>query len=292
MTNNENSGGVDTSQPKNSDQISESGNVESSYTDEELIMELDNMLEEDPDIITVGDPEEPAKAGLSDLDIDEADLESIMDESDNVTDSDGILDLEDDVIDLDEDVDAALSEFDEGGLSEADIIESGDDLFDDDIIELAEDGQLIEEIQDEPVKKTGASSDDDMLELGDLVSDETLQYDPLLSRSRESDLYITEEPDKSGYPEDHVDIDLAAADYVDDYDEAMELEITSDMDISEDSFMAAESVASGVSIEQIEAAVERVVQRLFIEKMETMLAEVIERVVREELSSLKKSLTD
>lgn len=292
MTNNENSGGVDTSQPKNSDQISESGNVESSYTDEELIMELDNMLEEDPDIITVGDSEDSAKAGLSDLDINEADLERIMDEPENVIDSDGILDLEEDVIDLDEDVDAVLSEFDEGGLSEADIIESGDDLFDDDIIELAEDGQLIEEIQDGHEKTTDSSSEDDMLELGDLVSDETLQYDPLLSKSRESDLYITEEPKKSGYLEDHVDIDLTSADYVDDYDEAMELEITSDMDISEDSFMAADSMASGVSIEQIEAAVERVVQRLFIEKMETMLAEVIERVVREELSSLKKSLTD
>lgn len=285
MTNNENSGGSE-NYSKNSDHVSGSESGSSAYSDEELIMELDNMLEEDPDIITLGDSEDSDQGEFPDIGI-EAAVDMGLD------DSDAIIDLEEDIIDLDESLESGM-DIEEDDLSDTDIIESGDALFDDDeIIDLAEDEHILEEITDDFETDKKNSSDDDMLELGDLVSDETLQYDPLLSKASVEELYQTEVSEKPArYDIGHDDIDLGSDDYGSEFDE-MDLEITSDMDISNDSFMAAESaVTSGVSIEQIEAAVERVVQRLFIDRMESMLAEVIERVVREELAGLKKNLVD
>ncbi len=285
MTNNENSGGSE-NYSKNSDHVSGSESGSSTYSDEELIMELDNMLEEDPDIITLGDSEDSDQDEFPDTGI-----EAAVDMG--IDDSDAIIDLEEDIIDLDESLESGM-DTDVEELSDADIIESGDVLFDDDeIIDLVEDEHILEEITDDFETEKKNSSDDDMLELGDLVSDETLQYDPLLSKASVEELYQTEVSEKPArYDIGHDDIDLGSDDYGSEFDE-MDLEITSDMDISNDSFMAAESaVASGVSIEQIEDAVERVVQRLFIDRMESMLAEVIERVVREELAGLKKNLVD
>ena len=285
MTNNENSGGSE-NYSKNSDPVSGSESGSSAYSDEELIMELDNMLEEDPDIITLGDSEDSDQGEFPDIGIEAApDM--------GLDDSDAIIDLEEDIIDLDESLESGM-DIEEDDLSDTDIIESGDALFDDDeIIDLAEDEHILEEITDDFETDKKNSSDDDMLELEDLVSDETLQYDPLLSKASVEELYQTEVSEKPArYDIGHDDIDLGSDDYGSEFDE-MDLEITSDMDISNDSFMAAESaVTSGVSIEQIEAAVERVVQRLFIDRMESMLAEVIERVVREELAGLKKNLVD
>lgn len=252
----------------NNDQASKSPGESPGFSDEELILELDNMLEED----SVKKPSDSLTAGL---DIDEAALDIGMDESEELID---IIDDEE-VLDLDDSIEA-----DAIGL------EQGDMIHDDDIIDLSDD-EHIEELSDEDIISDFESQEDELLEIEDLVSDETLQYDPLLSKSKTDDLYIDDAPRSSRTEEDYDEIDLVN-DYDSDYREDGELEITSDMDISDDSFPYGESsVISGLSVEQVEAAVERVVTRLFTDRIETMLSEVIERVVREELSNLKKSLT-
>ncbi len=252
----------------NNDQVFKSPGESPGFSDEELIIELDNMLEED----SVKKSSDSLTAGL---DIDEAALDICMDESEELID---IIDDEE-VLDLDDSIEANSI-----GL------EQGDMIKDDDIIDLS-DEEHIEELSDEDIISDFESLEDELLEIEDLVSDETLQYDPLLSKSKTDDLYIDDTPRSSRAEEDYDEIDLVN-DYDSDYREDGELEITSDMDISEDSFPYGESsVMSGLSVEQVEAAVERVVTRLFTDRIEIMLSEVIERVVREELSNLKKSLT-
>lgn len=274
MTIIENSGGVNKNDSDNNDQISKSSNESPGISDEDLLLELDNMLEEDGekkasdfDILSTG------------MEINGADLD--------IGKSEELIDIidDDDVFDLDESI-----EVEEIDLEQEKIVESGT-IDSDDIIDLSDD-EHIEELSDADIVSDSEYVEDELLEIEDLVSDETLQYDPLLSKSKTEELYIKEAPRPSRDVEDFDELDLIS-DYGSDYSEDMDLEITSDMDISEDNYPYGESsVVSGVSVEQIEAAVERVVTRLFIDRIETMLSEVIERVVREELSNLKKSLSD
>ena len=155
----------------------------------------------------------------------------------------------------------------------------------DEVLDLGED-EIVEELSDADLIE-----DDELLELEDLVSDESLQYDPMLSKSKTDDLYIEDGSDLSAdVVFDESDL---AHDYDDSFGDEMGLEITSDVDLSDEGLRYIDSsVAAGVSVEQIEAAVERVVTRLFTDRIESLLSEVIERVVREELSNLKKSLTE
>jgi len=272
MTIIENSGGVKMSDSDNNDQISKSPDDSVGISDDELILELDNMLEEDgatKDILS------------TEMDNDAIDFDIGIEKSDELID---IIDDEE-VLDLDESIEAETLGLDQDDLLKSDTFES-----DDDIIDLSEDEE-IEELSDADIVSDIESGDDDLLELEDLVSDESLQYDPLLSKSKAEDLYIDDSPRSLKNEEDYEELDLGS-DYGSGLNEDAELEISSDMDISDDSFNYGASPASGISVEQIEAAVERVVTRLFIDRIETMLSEVIERVVREELSNLKKSLTD
>lgn len=263
------------------DHISKSPSESPGVSDEELILELDNMLEEDG--VTSPDSEILS----SSMDIDEAALDIGIDKSEEMVD---IIDDEE-ILDLDESIEADIIGLEQEGLVKSGTIESDDMLLDDDIIDLS-DEEHIEELSDEDIISDSESVEDELLEIEDLVSDETLQYDPLLSKSKTEDLYIEDAPRSSRNVEDYEELDLVS-DYGSDFNEDMELEISSDMDISDDIFSFGESsLVSGISVEQIEAAVERVVTRLFIDRIETMLSEVIERVVREELSNLKKSLRD
>lgn len=276
MTIIENSGGAKKNDSDNNDQISKSSNESPGISDEDMLLELDNMLEEDGDkkssdfdILSTG------------MEINGADLDIDLEKSEELID---IID-DDDVFDLDESI-----EFEEIDLEQEGTVESG--IIDtDDIIDLSDD-EHIEELSDADIVSDSESVEDELLEIEDLVSDETLQYDTLLSKSKTDDLYIKDAPRSPRDVEEYDELDLIS-DYDSDFNEDMGLEITSDVDISEDNYPYGESsVVSGVSVEQIEAAVERVVTRLFIDRIETMLSEVIERVVREELSNLKKSLSD
>lgn len=276
MTIIENSGGAKKNDSDNNDQISKSSNESPGISDEDMLLELDNMLEEDGDkkssdfdILSTG------------MEINGADLDIDLEKSEELID---IID-DDDVFDLDESI-----EFEEIDLEQEGTVDSG--IIDtDDIIDLSDD-EHIEELSDADIVSDSESVEDELLEIEDLVSDETLQYDTLLSKSKTDDLYIKDAPRSPRDVEEYDELDLIS-DYDSDFNEDMGLEITSDVDISEDNYPYGESsVVSGVSVEQIEAAVERVVTRLFVDRIETMLSEVIERVVREELSNLKKSLSD
>lgn len=277
MTIIENSGGAGINDSENKDHLSKSVNESPDISDEDLILELDNMIEEEKTSET--------KTGLEE--IDEAALDIGMDASQDV------LDIDEDILDLGDSIEPEVLGIDQSGLSgnDDDIIELSDDEHIEELFDELDDAG-ISELTEYPEGDEGAS-EDDLLEIEDLVSDETLQYDPLLSKSKTDEVYLNDESPRSSRPsEDYEDIDLLA-DYGAGYEEDMGLEISSDIDISDDGFNYGESsLVSGLSIEQIEAAVERVVTKLFIDRMETMLAEVMERVVREELSNLKKSLMD
>lgn len=291
MTIIENSGEINFSDSEDMEDKPKSAKDSPDISDEDLIMELDNMLEEDSGLEIKSDAEVTEDAAL---DI-------------GMPSSEVAADFDDDIIDLGESLEPESIGLDQSGLSEEDSDTLLDDLSEDDIIDLSDEEHiedLVEELDEESLieldefaedggfdQQAEGGGEDDLLEIEDLVSDESLQYDPLLSKSKTDDLYIEENvPTASKSPEEYDDIDILA-DYESGYEEDMGLEITSDMDISEDSFSIAESsVVSGLSIEQIESAVERVVTRLFMDKMETMLAEVMERVVREELANLKERL--
>lgn len=227
-------------------------------TDEELIMELDNMLEEDG--------AEKSESKITD----EEALDMGLDQSEETIASVG----DDDVLDLEDSM-----------KPESIGLEHKDLELSDEVLDLGED-EIVEELSDADLIE-----DDELLELEDLVSDESLQYDPMLSKSKTDDLYIEDGSDLSAdVVFDESDL---AHDYDDSFGDEMGLEITSDVDLSDEGLRYIDSsVAAGVSVEQIEAAVERVVTRLFTDRIESLLSEVIERVVREELSNLKKSLTE
>ena len=156
------------------------------------------------------------------------------------------------------------------------------------------------ELADNSDKGSDLSTDEDVIELTDIVKDETTNPDLEVEKEDEFDFELSDSKDAEQIDDEFTDVELEDVELEDVELEDVELEdveleddaadFTVDKPETEPGLERAAPDDFNIDQEQIETILERIIEKKFAGKIESILFEVMENVIEKQIVEIKERL--
>ena len=141
------------------------------------------------------------------------------------------------------------------------------------------------ELADNSDKGSDLSTDEDVIELTDIVKDETTNPDLEVEKEDEFDFELSDSKDAEQIDDEFTDVELEDVELEDDA-----ADFTVDKPETEPGLERAAPDDFNIDQEQIETILERIIAKKFAGKIDSILFEVMENVIEKQIVEIKERL--